>query len=269
MFQDYLLFPHLSGLENVAFGLRSRGVPRREARTRATAALETLDVAGVAQARPAAMSGGQQQRVAMARALVTQPRLLLLDEPLAALDVSTKTEVRRHLRAALRGARAASLMVTHDLLDAVALADRMIVIEDGAVAQAGTPAEVTARPRSRYVADLTGVTLLRGTGAGAAVELDGGGRLVAAEQARGPVLAAIPPAAVTVSRAAPDPVPANAWRGTVGAIDLLGDRVRVRVEGTPAVTAEVAPQLVDQLALDDGGDLWACVDPARVVLYPP
>jgi molybdate transport system ATP-binding protein len=145
----------------------------------------------------------------------------------------------------------------------------MIVIEDGVVAQAGPPAEVTARPRSRYVADLTGVTLLRGTAAGAAVELDGGGVLTGAGPARGPVLAAIPPAAVTVSRAAPDPLPANAWRGTVGAVDLLGDRVRVRVDGTPAVTAEVAPQLVDELALDDGGELWACVDPSRIALYPP
>src|SRR5580692_6730918 len=162
MFQDYLLFPHLSAVENVAFGLRARGVDRRQARERARAALERLDVSAVASARPGAMSG----------ALVTEPRLLLLDEPLAALDASTKADVRRQLRSALRASRAANVLVTHDLLDAVALADRMFVIEDGAIVQSGTPAEVTARPRSRYVADLTGVNLLHGTARGAAVEID-------------------------------------------------------------------------------------------------
>ena len=135
MFQDYLLFPHLSAVENVAFGLRARGVDSRAARERAAAALERLGVGKVAEARPGAMSGGQQQRVAMARALVTEPKLLLLDEPLAALDVSTKTDVRRQLRATLRESQAANVMVTHDLLDAVALADRMFVIEDGGIVQ--------------------------------------------------------------------------------------------------------------------------------------
>src|ERR1700728_4032209 len=172
MFQEYLLFPHLSAVENVAFGLRARGVDKREARARAAAALERLGVAKVAEARPGNMSGGQQQRVAMARAMVTEPKLLLLDEPLAALDVSTKTDVRRQLRATLRERQAANMMVTHDLLDAVALADRMFVIEDGGIAQSGTPAEVTARPKSRYVADLVGVNLLRGTARGTALELD-------------------------------------------------------------------------------------------------
>ena len=128
MFQEYLLFPHLSAVENVAFGLRARGVDKRAARKRAAAALERLGVAKVAEARPGNMSGGQQQRVAMARAMVTEPKLLLLDEPLAALDVSTKTDVRRQLRATLRESQAANVMVTHDLLDAVALADRMFVI---------------------------------------------------------------------------------------------------------------------------------------------
>src|SRR5580704_14470812 len=183
MFQDYLLFPHLSAVENVAFGLRARGVNKREARERAAAALERLGVAKVAEARPGSMSGGQQQRVAMARAMVTEPKLLLLDEPLAALDVSTKTSVRRLLRDALRQSNAANILVTHDLLDAVALGDRMMVIEDGAVVQTGTPAEVTARPRSTYVADLTGVNLLRGTGHGTVLDLEGGGRLTCASPA--------------------------------------------------------------------------------------
>jgi molybdate transport system ATP-binding protein len=271
MFQDYLLFPHLSALENVAFGLRARGVDRRVARERAAAALERLGVAKVAPARPGAMSGGQQQRVAMARALVTEPKLLLLDEPLAALDVSTKTDVRRQLRTTLRESHAANVMVTHDLLDAVALADRMFVIEEGGIVQSGTPAEVTARPRSRYVADLVGVNLLRGTASGADVELDGGGRLATAGDMSGQVLMVIAPHDVSVSRERPGhATPAdNVWQGQIGAVDLMGDRVRVRVDGTPTITAEVTPADVDALNLDAAGPLWARVPPTAIHIYPP
>ena len=269
MFQDYLLFPHLSALENVAFGLRARGTDRRQARDRAAAALTSLGVEAVAAARPGAMSGGQQQRVAMARALVTEPKLLLLDEPLAALDVSTKTEVRRQLRAILRTSRAANVLVTHDLLDAVALADRMVVIEDGGIMQTGTPAEVTARPRSSYVADLVGVNLLKGTARGTTVELDGGGTLTATAAGSGRVLAVIAPAAVSVYRHRPEAGSGNVWPGQVAAVDLMGDRVRVRVDGTPPITAEVPPRVVDELKLDDGGQLWVSVNPPDITAYPP
>ena len=149
MFQDYLLFPHLSAVENVAFGLRAKGTDKKTAREKALQTMARLGLDGLGEAKPGSMSGGQQQRVAMARALVTDPKLLLLDEPLAALDVSTKTDVRRLLREVLRRSEAANVLVTHDLLDAVALGDRMVVIEDGGIVQTGTPAEVTAQPRSR------------------------------------------------------------------------------------------------------------------------
>jgi molybdate transport system ATP-binding protein len=267
MFQDYLLFPHLSALENVAFGLRAHGMDKTAARTRASAALDRLGLSAVAQARPGSMSGGQQQRVAMARALVTEPRLLMLDEPLAALDVSTKTDVRRHLRTVLRASAAASLLVTHDMLDAVALADRMMVIQDGGVTQTGTPAEVTARPRSGYVADLVGVNLLRGTAQGTSLTVDGTG-LTTGGSLTGPALAVIQPAAVSVSRSRPEAGP-NVWSGPVTAVDLLGDRVRVRVDGAPPITAEVPPAAVDDLKLDDGGELWAAVRPEDITVYPP
>jgi len=269
MFQDYLLFPHLSALENVAFGLRAKGTSKKAAREKASQTLARLGLEGLAEAKPGSMSGGQQQRVAMARALVTDPRLLLLDEPLAALDVSTKTDVRRLLREVLRQSNAANVLVTHDLLDAVALGDRMIVIQDGEVVQTGTPAEVTARPRSSYVADLVGVNLLRGTAHGTILDIDGGGKLTCAEPATGPVLAVIAPAAVSVSRQRPEGSGENTWPGQISAVDLMGDRVRVRTEGTPAITAEVPPAAVDQLKLDDGGELWACVSPAAITVYPP
>src|SRR5215471_11820040 len=243
MFQDYLLFPHLSAVENVAFGLRAKGTAKKAAREKASEA--------------------------MARALVTDPKLLLLDEPLAALDVSTKTDVRRLLRQALGRSSAANVLVTHDLLDAVALGDRMIVIQDGAIVQTGTPAEVTARPRSRYVADLVGVNLLHGTARGTVLDIDGGGRIVTAGAANGPVLAIVAPAGVALSRQRPDGQEPNTWRGRVSAVDLMGDRVRVRIDGTPEITGEVPPQAVDELKLDDGGELWASVSPSAVMVYAP
>jgi len=269
MFQDYLLFPHLTAVENVAFGLRARGIDKKAAREKAAQTMARLGLDGLAEAKPGSMSGGQQQRVAMARALVTDPKLLLLDEPLAALDVSTKTDVRRLLRQVLRQSHAANVLVTHDLLDAVALGDRMVVIQDGGIVQTGTPAEVTAQPRSRYVADLVGVNLLRGTANGTVLELDGGGRLTCAEPATGPLLAVIAPAAVSVSRPQPEGGQDNIWPGQISAVDLMGDRVRVRTEGKPAITAEVPPAAVDELKLDDGGELWASVSPAAITVYPP
>ena len=270
MFQDYLLFPHLSAVENVAFGLRAKGTDKKTARERATRTLARLGLDGaLASARPGAMSGGQQQRVAMARALVTEPKLLLLDEPLAALDVSTKTDVRRLLREALRQSEAANVLVTHDLLDAVALGDRMVVIQDGGIVQTGTPAEVTARPRSRYVADLVGVNLLHGTASGTVLDIDGGGQILTTSAASGPVLATVSPTAVAVSRPRPEGHEPNTWAGQISAVDLMGDRVRVRIDGTPGITAEVSPRAVEELKLDDGGELWACVDPAAITVYPP
>jgi molybdate transport system ATP-binding protein len=269
MFQDYLLFPHLSAVENVAFGLRAKGTDKKAAREKAAQTMARLGLDGLAEAKPGSMSGGQQQRVAMARVLVTDPKLLLLDEPLAALDVSTKTDVRRLLREVLRQSSAANVLVTHDLLDAVALGDRMIVIQDGGIVQTGTPAEVTARPKSRYVADLVGVNLLRGTAHGTVLDLDDGGKLICADPATGPVLAVIAPDAVSVSRQRPDRQEDNTWPGQITAVDLMGDRVRVRIDGSPPITAEVRPAAVDELKLDDGGELWATVKPAAITPYPP
>jgi molybdate transport system ATP-binding protein len=269
MFQDYLLFPHLSALENVAFGLRAKGTDKKIARDKASEAMARLGLDGLGEAKPGSMSGGQQQRVAMARALVTDPKLLLLDEPLAALDVSTKTDVRRLLREVLRQSHAANVLVTHDLLDAVALGDRMVVIEDGGIVQTGTPAEVTARPRSRYVADLTGVNLLRGTVRDTLLDVDDGGQLVIGEPVTGPTLAVIAPAAVSVDRQRPEGTAQNTWPGQISAVDLMGDRVRVRIEGKPSITAEVPPAAVDALKLDDGGELWASVSPDAITVYPP
>jgi molybdate transport system ATP-binding protein len=267
VFQDYLLFPHLSALENVAFGLRSRGVRRAAARRAAGAWLERLGLSSAADARPGALSGGQQQRVALARALATDPRMLLLDEPLSALDVSIRAEVRRDLRRHLREFSGVNLMVTHDPLEAIALADRLIVIEQGRVVQAGTPAEVTEHPRSQYVADLVGVNLLRGRASGNAVEVEGGGRLEVVGPGVGDVLAVIPPRSVSLWRSRPVGSPRNVWTGRATGLDLLGDRVRVRVEGRPSLVAEVTPAAIAELQLAEGTEVWVSVKATEVSVY--
>ena len=267
VFQDYLLFPHLSALENVAFGLRARGLPKAEARRRAAGWLERVGLATHAGARPRALSGGQAQRVALARAMVGDPRLLLLDEPLAALDAATRTEVRRDLRRHLASFNGTRLLVTHDPLEAMALADRLVVLEGGHITQTGSPAEVSGRPRSRYAAELVGVNLFHGHADGHAVKLPGG-VLVVADDHHGEVFAAVHPHAVALHRQPPEGTPRNIWPGTADALEVVGDRVRVRVSGTVPVVAEVTPAAASELRLADGGPVWATVKATEVTVYP-
>jgi molybdate transport system ATP-binding protein len=268
VFQDYLLFPHLSALENVAFGLRARGVARGEARRRARGWLERVGLGEHAAARPTALSGGQAQRVALARALATDPRLLLLDEPLAALDAGARVEVRRELRRHLASFEGTRLLVTHDPLEAMTLADRVVVLEGGRVTQSGVPAEVRARPRSGYVAELVGLNLFRGRADGGLVRLPGAGTIVAAGEHHGEVFAAVHPRAVALHRRPPEGTPRNVWRGTAEALEATGDRVRVRVAGPVPVVAEVTPAAAAELRLADGGQVWASVKATEVSIYP-
>jgi len=268
VFQDYLLFPHLTALENVAFGLRARGMGPREARIRAGSWLERLGVGETAETKPRTLSGGQAQRVALARALAIDPRLLLLDEPLAALDASARGEVRRDLKRHLASFAGIRILITHDPLEAVALADRLVILERGRVVQTGTPAEVTRRPRSRYVADLVGVNLLRGTATGGHVELPGGASLQSADRVDGEVFAVIHPRAVALHRARPEGSPRNVWRGRASALDFQGDRVRVGVEGEMPIVAEVTPAAVRELDLAEGGEVWVSVKATEITVYP-
>jgi len=268
VFQDYLLFPHLSALENVAFGLRSRGVARAEARRRAGGWLERVGLGEHTGSRPRALSGGQAQRVALARALATEPRLLLLDEPLAALDASTRLETRRELRRQLAGYEGVRLVVTHDPLEAMALAERLVVMEQGKVVQAGTSQEISRRPRSRYVADLVGVNLLRGWAEGNRVVVGPAASLAVPGAGRGEVFAVVHPRAVALHRQAPEGTPRNVWQGTADELDLEGERVRVRVGGPIPIVAEVTPAAVADLALADGGAVWVSVKATEITVYP-
>jgi len=267
VFQDYLLFPHLSVLENVAFGLRSRGVGRTTATARARSWLDRVGLGPAANRKPGSLSGGQAQRVALVRALATDPALLLLDEPMAALDVSTRVELRRELRQHLESFRGVRLLVTHDPVEAMAMADRLIVLEHGRVLQTGSPAEVTQRPRSRYVADLVGVNLFRGTARQNVITISGGGSLTAVGVTDGDVFAVVHPRTVALYRARPDGTPRNVWEGRATDLDLQGDRVRVRLEGSPSIVAEVTPAAVRELGLDRGDQVWIGVKATEVDVY--
>jgi molybdate transport system ATP-binding protein len=269
VFQDYVLFDHLSVVENVAYGMRARGTAKREARQRAHEWLERFDLADYAPQRPGALSGGQAQRVALARALATSPRLLLLDEPLAALDAGTRANVRRDLRRHLAGFDGMRLVVTHDPVDAYALADRVVVLESGRIVQTGTLAEVTAHPRTRYVADLVGVNLIVGDVVDGVLTTPSGARVVIADASDGRTLATIRPHSVLLARG--DAVVSsarNTWRGTISDIDRLGDRVRLVIQGELALTAEITAAALDDLDLRPGDDVHASVKATDIEVAP-
>jgi molybdate transport system ATP-binding protein len=268
VFQDLLLFPHLNALENVAFGLRSRGTRAADARRTAAEWLERLGLTALASARPRALSGGQAQRVALARALATNPRLLLLDEPLTALDVSTRPDVRRDLARHLDAFDGSALIVTHDPVEAMALADRIVVLEDGRVTQEGTPTEVRERPRTRYVADVAGLNLYRGTAGTDGLTLDDGAQLVSAQRLIGRAFAVVHPRAVALHQHRPEGTPRNVWHGVVRHVDPEGDRARVHVDAAVPITAEVTAAAAAELGLAEGSAVWVSVKATEVTLYP-
>ena len=268
VFQEYLLFPHMSARDNVAFGLTSRGTRPREARAAATEWLERVGVSAHADARPAQLSGGERQRVALARALATDPRLLLLDEPLAALDVTARAEVRRDLKRHLSSFRGTRLLITHDPLEAVMLADRLVVMEAGRIVQSGSPADIAEHPRSRYVADLVGVNLFRGEADHGSVNTAEGQTLAAAGAASGEVFAVIHPRAVALHRQRPEGSPRNVWAGRADAIELIGNRARVRVLGRLPLVAEVTPAALADLRLVEGSEVWISFKATDVSIYP-
>jgi molybdate transport system ATP-binding protein len=269
VFQDYVLFDHLNVLENVAYGMRARGTAKGVARRRAHEWLERFDLTAYARQRPGALSGGQAQRVALARALATNPRVLLLDEPLAALDAGTRAAVRRDLRQHLSTFDGMRLVVSHDPVDAYALADRVVVLEAGRIVQSGTLAEVAAHPRTRYVADLVGVNLVVGHVVGGVLTTPSGARVVIADAVDGPSLATIRPHSVLVARSDTSTSSArNTWSGTIVDIDRLGARVRLVIDGELPLTAEITSAALDDLALRPGDHVHASVKATDIEVAP-
>jgi molybdate transport system ATP-binding protein len=269
VFQNYLLFDHMSVLENVAYGLRARRVAKADARLKAAEWLDRVGLGDFANSRPRALSGGQAQRVALARALAPDPRLLLLDEPLAALDARARSTVRRDLRRHLASFDGMRILVTHDPVDAYALADRVAILDGGRVAQVGTLAEVTAHPRSRYVADLVGVNLVSGVVADGVLTTVTGARVVIADAPPGSSLAVIRPHSIMLVREPPIASSArNTWGGTIADIDRLGDRVRIGIDGQIPLTAEITVAALESLQLRPGDDVHASVKATDIEVYP-
>lgn len=275
--QQALLFPHLTALGNVAFGPRAQGVPRREADIQARALLAAVDTGELADRRPALMSGGQQQRVALARALAANPDLLLLDEPLAALDVDASPAVRSLLRRIVRDRKQTALLVTHSALDALVLADRVVVLTAGRVAERGPTREVLARPRSPFTARIAGLDLIPGiAGAGGLRTVDG---LLVSGHAEGvdegeAAVAVFPPSAVAVYSSPPSGSPRNVLPVRLAAIEPRGDTVRLRAvaaDGGPSwvdgLAADVTPAAVADLAVEPGAELWFVVKATEVGIH--
>jgi molybdate transport system ATP-binding protein len=264
--QDLLLFPHLSARDNVAFGLRVRGIGKAEARRRADEQLDALGLAAQAGLRPSALSGGQAQRVALLRALATEPTLLLLDEPLAALDSTVRGDTRRDLRRTLGTFGGIAIVVTHDPIDALTLADDVVVIEQGRLAQAGTIAEVTTRPRSGHVAELLGTNLVQGRATETEVRV-GEAVVHLADAADGDVFVTIPPSAVALHTAEPDSSARNRWPMTVASIEPSGERMRIRLDGPIPLVAEITAISLADLQLQAGSPLWASVKATELHAY--
>jgi molybdate transport system ATP-binding protein len=273
--QDPLLFPHLSVRHNIAFGRRARGDSRREADVEADRWLARIGLPELGERRPSAISGGQAQRVAVARALAAEPRLLLLDEPMAALDVDVTPALRHLLREVLR--EQTVVIATHDVLDALLLADRVVVLDGGRVAELGPTREVLARPRSAFAARIAGLNIVAGTWADGGIRPatgdliqgrlhdDGGGTDRAVPTARAPMVAAFRPSAVSVFPHRATGSPRNSWPVTVTALEPHGDLVRVRAG---QLSADITPQAAADLALTPGDSVWFTVKATEVDLYP-
>jgi molybdate transport system ATP-binding protein len=287
VFQDHRLFPHLSVRDNVAYPGRISGRGTAAARADADGWLARLGLAELADRRPAQLSGGQAQRVALARALARRPRLLLLDEPMAALDARTRIEVRSELRRHLADHDGPVVLVTHDPVDALVLADRILVLEGGRIAQQGSAADVARRPATEYVARLVGLNLYPGTLLDPSthrVLLDEGGTLEAAgadprdlEAGENPpaaaagaaVLVAVAPSAVAVHPERPGAgSPRNVWPATVVGLEQLADRVRVALDGAPPALADITPRSLAELRLEPGREVWLAVKATEVIAYP-
>lgn len=268
VFQDYLLFPHLSVLDNIAFGVQSRGATRQAARQAAREWLADFDLSELASRRPVQLSGGQAQRVALLRALATTPEALLLDEPLAALDAGTKTRMRGELSRRLAEFSGVALLVTHEPLEALVLADHICVLEGGRVVQSGSVEDVAARPASDYVAALMGVNLLRGSARQGRMRLDAGGELIVASSVEGRVFATIRPSAVTVHQNRPEGSARNSWIARVEGLEEIGDRVRVAFAGEPGLLVDLTATSVATLGLVPGASAWLAVKATEIDVYP-
>lgn len=272
--QQALLFPHLTVAANVAFGPRSQGVSRRDAREAADRWLAAVDATQFADRKPAQLSGGQAQRIAIARALAADPALLLLDEPMAALDVAVAPALRQLLRRVLRDTRRTALLVTHDLIDVLTLADRVVVMEAGRIVEDGPTRTVLTEPRSPFSARIAGVNLITGTTDGhQLITVDGtriSGLIDSACRPGEPVVAVFQPNAVAVHLTEPTGSPRNHLHVTVTELEPRGATVRVHtapVPGTAGLVADITAAAVADLQLQPGDEVHYAVKATEVTIH--
>lgn len=264
MFQDHLLFAHMSVAENIAFGPRSRGMAADDAAAVASDWCGRLDLSGLESRSVRDLSGGQAQRVALARALAANPSILLLDEPLAALDVTTKARARRVLGEHLDAFDGPKLLITHDPAEAFLIADEIHVIEDGQITQVGSAEEITRSPQTEYAADLAGTNLLRGVAVSGVVVVGEHVMHVADSPSDGPTLLTIHPRAVSLHRQRPEGSPRNAWQAAVSHIEVMADRSRVSVDAPVPLTSEITTESVVALRLEVGSTIWVSVKATEI-----
>jgi molybdate transport system ATP-binding protein len=268
VFADPLLFPHLSARDNVAFGLAARGEPVGVARETAQHWLEQLGVAELAARRPAALSSGQAQRVALARALAGRPQLLLLDEPFSALDAESRSSLRALLGRHLRTFSGATVLVSHEALDAKMLADRLVVLEQGQVVQSGETRQVAAAPRTAYVARFAGLNLVRGTAHGGVVAVAPAISVVSSSDAVGAAFACFSPTAVALHRERPSGSPRNVWPVVVKAVVPYGASLRLQLDAGFPLLADITADALAELDVAVDDHLWASVKASEVSVYP-
>lgn len=264
--QQALLFPHLSVLDNVAFGPTSAGVAKGVARRDAEAWLREVEASDFAGRKPGQLSGGQAQRIAVARALASHPRLLLLDEPMAALDVTVTPTLRRMLRRVLE--RRTVILVTHDVIDAFTLADRVVVMNEGRVIDNGPTRDVLERPRNAFTAALVALNLLTGVRTATGLVTSGGVGVSITSDADIPnganVGATVEPSAVSVSMEKPSAFGLNVFEGIVSDLEPRGDLIRVHMDH---LSADVSPALIAHLDVVPGSRAWFAFHPSTVTLY--
>ena len=263
VFQEYALFPHLTAWQNVAYPLR--GVPRANRRERALDLLERFGMRDLADARPSTLSGGERQRVALGRVLARDPGVLLLDEPLSALDARTRAGAARELAQVLREVEAPAVLVTHDFAEAAQLGDRVGVIDAGRVIQEGTPTELAAEPLTAFVADFTGAVVLTGTAHPGPdglthVRLEGGHEVASTDLAEGAVAVSVYPWEITIEPHALESAPGSAQNHLpveVVSVTTVGNRVRVGLAGPQPLAAEITRVSAEQLDLRAGARVTA------------
>ncbi len=272
LFQDYALFPRLSAWRNVAYGMRR---PRRGQRAAAVAMLARFGVEGLAEARPPALSGGERQRVALARALASEPRALLLDEPLSALDSATRREAIGELHGLLAELEVPAILVTHSFEEAALLAGSIAIVDRGAIVQRGTAAAISARPDSPFVAELAGAAVLRGEATAGAdgltlVRLEGGGEVRSGERARGPVAVGVFPWEIVLGPPGPGGPDSmlNRVEGEIVALTTVGNRTRVGIALPQPLNAEVTARSAQALGLRVGGRVGAAWKASATRLIP-